>query len=310
MEHFVTLFDQGFLPQGLCLHGSLAAQGEPFRLWVVCMDEAVEASLRALALPHLEIVPVAEVEAAEPRLLEVKPGRTRGEYCWTMTSFAIAHVLRREPSVPRATYVDADVFLFGPASRIFAQMDASGADVLLTDHAFAPEYDQGAEAGRFCVQFVPFRNAPKGREILGWWQDRCHEWCYARVEDGKFGDQMYLNDWPERWPGAVDVLKETTLTLAPWNVEHLHCGPASGIYHFHNLRIYEGWLIKLWHTYTIRGKVRKEIYLPYVQALKAVRKILEAHRIEVGFPPERKDPMGIYRRWRAARKFNVGWARA
>ena len=52
------------------------------------------------------------VRSKRPRLLAVKPGRTRAEYCWTMTPFACQAVFDRDPSSARATYVDADVFFF------------------------------------------------------------------------------------------------------------------------------------------------------------------------------------------------------
>ena len=53
MEHYVTLFDGFFLPQGLALYKSLQRLQEPFTLWVLCMDERASESLARLNLPSL-----------------------------------------------------------------------------------------------------------------------------------------------------------------------------------------------------------------------------------------------------------------
>src|SRR5512134_2537900 len=94
VEHFVTLFDSNYLPMGLALHDSLRRQGQPFHLWVLCMDETVEKQLQRLALPDVTLMPLGSVETRE--LLEIKPGRTRCEYCWTVTPFTFQAVFDRD----------------------------------------------------------------------------------------------------------------------------------------------------------------------------------------------------------------------
>jgi hypothetical protein len=94
VEHFVTLFDHKFLPSGLALHASLSRHARPFRLWILCMDELVEAQLSRLALPDVTLIPLSEFENADLR--RVKPTRGKGEYCWTVTPFTAAAVFARE----------------------------------------------------------------------------------------------------------------------------------------------------------------------------------------------------------------------
>ena len=41
VEHFVTLFDQVFLPQGLALHMSMERHIKNYKLWILCMEDQV-----------------------------------------------------------------------------------------------------------------------------------------------------------------------------------------------------------------------------------------------------------------------------
>src|SRR5690554_6344731 len=110
VEHFVTLFDSNFLPMGLCLHRSLMSHADPFHLWILCMDVTVQQQLSQLGLPCVSLIPLAEVET--DALLARKAGRTRGEYCWTLTPFTPQLVFERDQRVDRVTYLDADLFFF------------------------------------------------------------------------------------------------------------------------------------------------------------------------------------------------------
>jgi hypothetical protein len=283
IEEFATLFDIHYLPQGLCLYRSLLEHGQPFRLWILCLDDEVEEALRRLNLLHIRLISLAQAET--PALRQVKRDRNRAEFCWTLTPFLPEFVLQRMPDAERVTYLDADLFFFQTPQILMEEFEKSDKHVLITEHAFAPEYSRNIRFGRFCVQFITFRNTEPGWRVLRWWQDRCLEWCYAREEDGKFGDQKYLDDWPERFSDEVHVLAQTDKTLAPWNVAYTSrkLGRARPIfYHFHDLRLFQPHWLCLFSGYYI-GPDNGWIYEAYVAVF---RKVLDdMHRVSARRAP-------------------------
>jgi len=311
VEHFCTLFDSNFLPQGLALHASLQRHAPEHVLWILCMDEAVERSLRTLALPGVRLIPLRDLET--PELLSVKPGRSRAEYCWTLTCFLPSAVFARDPSAPRVTYVEADLFFFASPRTLLDELDASGGHVLITEHGFDPRYAYAERNGRFCVQFVTFRNTQQGREVLAWWQERCLEWCFARHEDGKFGDQKYLDLWPSMFGETVHVLSQRPAALGPWNVA-MHSRTGGWIervvfYHFHGLRIFRGGTTQLYFHYEIPRQVQRLIYAPYLDALRTSLRVIQSR--DLAFDPPVLDGgflASLRRRYRAL-KGALGLAR-
>jgi hypothetical protein len=279
-EHFVTLFDASFLPIGLSLYRSLEAHARPFRLWVLAVDEEVERHLARLSLPHLGVIALRAVET--PRLLAVKPGRTRAEYCWTLTPFACQAVFEHVPSASRATYVDADVFFFDDPRILLKELDDSDKHVLITEHAYAPEYDRSHDSGRFCVQFLTFDRSESARDVMRWWQERCLEWCFARYENGKFGDQVYLDQWPALFGDRVQIVGQTAKTLAPWNVRHVSRNGSlvPVMYHFHGLRLLPRRRVRLFKDYDV-GPSGLALYRDYLATLSDVFATLERAGIEV-----------------------------
>ena len=265
MEHFVTLFDSLFLPQGLALHASMQRKLHDYRLWVLCVDDVAHDLLTKLALPNVSLIKLSSVET--PELLAVKPGRGKGEYCWTLTPFAPRFVFEADSSVQRVTYLDADLWFLKAPAPLFAELDASGAGVLITDHAYAPEFDQSERSGQYCVQFMTF-DREHGEPMRRWWEERCVEWCFARFEKNRFGDQKYLDDWPERFGRRVHVLQQQHLAQAPWNSTRFPYSQAV-FYHFQSLRILPGRKVDLGLGYPLNEPLRRHVYAPYLHDLKA-----------------------------------------
>jgi len=183
--------------------------------------------------------------------------------------------------VERVTYLDADLWFRKNPTPIFQEFDKSGKNVLITDHAYSPEYDLSEKSGQFCVQFITFTREG-GESVRKWWEERCIEWCFARYENGKFGDQKYLDDWPERFPEQVHVLSNQGWTLAPWNANRFPY--SNGIFwHFHELRLTEKRskpMVQFTTSYSIPSITRKQIYEPYLEDLRVVIEVMKSHGIQ------------------------------
>ena len=295
MEHYVTLFDSLFLPQGLALHCSMERHIRNFTLWILCVNDETHTILLLLNLPNVRLLQLSNLETAT--LLRVKANRTSGEYCWTLTPFAPRFVFEADATVQRVTYLDADLWFCKPPTSIFQEFFASGKHVLITDHAYAPEYDKSTLSGRYCVQFMTF-DREGGELVRKWWEERCVEWCYNRHEEGRFGDQKYLDDWPERFVNSVHVLSNKELALAPWNAKRY---PASSavFFHFHEFRLVSKREATT-GSYYLPLRSRKAFYAPYVKDIANVlNRLFDLH---VDFKPQTVRPSFFRTIFRIARR--------
>lgn len=255
------------------MHHSLEATGDRFKLYVVCFDELAYQILVKLNLTGVVAIPLDVFES--PQLQQVKSQRTAGEYCWTCTPHVIRYVLDTY-KVSSVTYLDADLCFYAKPSLLLSEFEESGQSVLITEHRYSPRYDHLRKFGVYCVQFMTFKADERGMKVLQWWQDRCIEWCYARYEDQKFGDQKYLDDWTQRFEG-IHVLHHLGGGVAPWNVQQYVLGQSSqrdievnGVplvfFHFHGYRHYRDGVHDL-GNFQLDRSVVDLLYRPYIENL-------------------------------------------
>ncbi len=279
--NFCTLFDSNYLTRGLALHESMVKYIPDFKLFIFAFDDRSHKILTKMKLKNTVVISLKEFEY--PRLLEVKPTRSVAEYCWTSTSSTVLYVLDRF-GVDNCTYIDADICFYSSPEPIFTEMGDKS--ILLTEHRYSPRYNKEVKSGRYCVQFVTFKNDERGRKALTWWRDRCLEWCYDRYEDGKFGDQLYLDDWTERFEG-VHVMQHLGGGLAAWNVQQYDFVEINGkltgkelssgqqfdviFYHYHYLRFFKGGKIELGRR-VLTKNVLDIFYKPYILTLDRLKR--------------------------------------
>lgn len=267
---YCTLFDSYYLSRGLLMLRSLIRFLNPAdRVYVFCFDQTSFDVLKSSGLPG--VVPVSLSEFETPSLIAVKSGRTKGEYCWTCTPHVLLHVLEKKDEF-ECTYLDADLYFYDSPSKALPQQ---GKGVLITEHRYTPRYDQTGTSGVFCVQFVTFRKTDEAMKLLHQWGAQCLEWCYNRVEEGRFGDQKYLDVWPSLG-GFVEVSQNLSVGVAPWNIQQYDARNFDPVfYHFHGVHWYgaAGFFLGGYH---IPGWALNRLYLPYLRELeKESRMLLE-----------------------------------
>jgi len=271
MYNYCTLFNSSYLTRGVAMYESLLSTGADFHLYIFAFDNQCANVLKALKLKKITVVTLSEFE--DEALLKVKKDRTAGEYCWTCTPSIIDYSIRTF-NLENCTYLDADLYFNSDPAVLIEEMGTNS--VLITEHRYLPEYDCTKNAGIYCVQFVTFKNDAHGMKTLLWWKNACLDWCYARCENGKFGDQKYLDDWPERFDG-IHVLQHPGGGVAPWNLMRYDLDSKAFslvFYHFQDLKFLTHEKIEL-GRYKFRKTDIKRLYKPYIRHLESIADKLE-----------------------------------
>jgi hypothetical protein len=282
-NYFCTFFDSRYLIRGLALHESLSrCSTDEFELWILCMDTASYGFLRNANLEKVNLVKLEELERACPDLTRVRGKRGLVEYYFTCKPALISFLLKSHPHIDRLTYLDADLYFFADHSLLNDELSSSSIGIV--EHRFAPNLQSLARTGRYNAGWISIKRDSTGLACVEWWRERCIEWCYDTPDNGRYGDQGYLDEF-KRLFGSVVSVAHKGANLAPWNIGNFMIGSIDGrvvvdgepliFFHFHGLRQVRRWLFDSgFHGFQVSmdRATREQIYRPYVRLLSHYRK--------------------------------------
>ena len=279
--NFCTYFDQHYLPRALALYNSLQKHCPTFHLFALCLDQDSYSLLETARLPHMTPVSLDELEQANPALCRVKTQRSRVEYYYTCGPSFLLYLLGRFPGIDLITYLDSDLYFFSSPKALFDELQEHSVGII--EHRLPTKLvDRYSKFGLYNVGWISFRRDQNGLECLRWWDDQCRKWCYDRVEDNKFADQKYLEQFPVRFR-SVCVIQHKGANLAPWNIGNYRITERAGsvlvddqplvFFHFHGFKMLSRWLFDSnfgWYQVSLSAVVRQCIFLPYIQELRGL----------------------------------------
>ena len=284
MMNFCTYFDSYYMLKGLGLYTSLERVSDDFHLFVMAFDQECFDKLKSLNLKHMTVELLSTIETTE--LLAVKPTRSRGEYCWTCGPSAIYHFLTKY-ELDTITYLDSDLMFMTDPSVVFKEVGNSS--VAITEQGIGDK--EARTYGKYCVQYMTFRNDKDGLGALTWWRDSCIEWCYQKLEATRYADQKYLDEFPKRW-GNVHVIENLGVGIAPWNMHRYEYKDQSFTYrgkeypfvffHFHGVKVEI--IDNILHVNSLHHELNKilidKFYQPYSELLKEVLNKYYGYKID------------------------------
>lgn len=281
LYNFCTEFDKNYLYKGLSLYYSLKDfLKDDFILWILCFDNLTYEILSKLHKKQIKLIKLEEFENED--LKRVKKERTFAEYAWTCTSNLILFLLKNK-DVYSITYLDADLYFFDSPKSIFDEI--GDASLAIIEHNFSENRKHFEKvAGRFNVSIVYAKKNEDGIRAIKWWADKVIEWCYDRYEDGKFGDQKYLDEFPNLFP-YVYVIENKGINVSPWNMSSYHIekkddkiyvnGQPLIFFHFHRFYILNDEKYIPASRYYIPKKTRQYIYEPYWERIKSTMNLVK-----------------------------------
>jgi len=301
---YCTYFDKAFLTKGLALHASLIKYNPEAKLWVLAFDKYTENILKKMKLKGVTVIQLEEFEDKE--LLAIKPTRSKVEYIWTTTPSWPLYIFKKSPKTKYVCYLDADEYFYSSSKAITDE--AQSGSMLAVEHRYLKGMERLIiEDGQFNVAVNVFKNDPIGIKCLKRWRKQCLDWCYWRFEDGKLGDQLYLNEWPKLYGNKLTISKNIGVNVAPWNYSQYKITKVKNnvyinntklvCYHFHQFQILGSNNFSRVLGYTLSKDVVKYIYEPYEDELRKQYRIVKKYdsKFEINLPKNNENKTQLLR---------------
>jgi hypothetical protein len=271
-----TLFNINYLNRGLALIDSLREHYDgSFQLFILCLDQDTYNYFKSKTYKFTRPILIEEIETYYPELQNAKKNRSLIEYYFTLSPIFPLFVLEKF-NVAQITTMDADIFFFSNPELLFK--DIGEYSISITPHNFSTDLVHKEVYGRYNVSFQSFKNNTEGLDCLRKWKNQCIEWCYDRLEEQRFADQKYLDEWPKIYKDLHEI-SVTGSGIAPWNLDKYLKENSNSegriqnsliFYHFHQLRFAGNNIIDLGLTGYLKdvNKISlRKIFIPYLKKL-------------------------------------------
>jgi hypothetical protein len=278
INHFCTYFDQRYLPNALALYESLKKVSYNFKLWALCFDEVSYQRISDLKEVTIQPVSINEFLNIDKELRIAKENRSLIEFYFTCTPSLPLYIFNHFSGLDQITYLDADLFFFQNPEPIFEEINK--ASIAIIPHRFPNKLKYLEENGIYNVGWLTFNRDSEGLECLTRWRNQCIEWCFDYIDESRFADQGYLNEWPRLFKN-ISIIQHKGANLAPWNFSQYKINSLDKViwidedplifYHFQSLvRLKFGFYKLNFGKYksTPTQVLKEKIYRPYLKILE------------------------------------------
>lgn len=245
----VTIFDKNYLARALAFYESAIKHINDPSFLFICSDGKSGEMLKKLQLKKVELKNIDDINDTE--FVETKKNRTPVEYMITAKSCWMNYLVNSDYIAGGEVFAffDPDIYFFSSPDVLIDKIRKGGWSISITPHRFpANKNFLNEKSGRYNAGIIFFRKDEHSKKCLKEWSDQCKKWCLLKNEDGKIGDQGYLNDWPNKYDSVFEI-PDKGFNLGTWNIEKGAVkktadgnfkvfGETLICYHFHGFKAY------------------------------------------------------------------------
>lgn len=214
---YFTICARNYLAYALTLRNSVL-QSSPQADFIIFLADAPLQE----PVPDTHIIPIDALNL--PNLREMAFRYSLMELATAIKPTCFKHLLT-EMGYEQAVYLDPDIQLFAPLSRVDSAF-ADGASFVVTPHILAPLTDDKTptdidilRSGTFNLGFAAARKCDETLAFLDWWENRLYHHGYNDLERGLFVDQKFAELAPSFLPN-LRILHDPGYNVAYWNLAH------------------------------------------------------------------------------------------
>ncbi|HYF83991.1 MAG TPA: hypothetical protein VEB00_13305 [Clostridia bacterium] len=272
-HYYCTVLSKGYIHRGLILYNSLKKYDQDFHFFFICMDDEVNLLLERMTLDRAILLNMKQIEAQDPELAAIKSTCNDKEYIWSSKGSVFLYLFRNYSELNHIVWLDGDIEFYSDPEPIFGELRKCS--ILLTEERFV-ELDSGLNDiyGIFNTGLMGFEKNVNAINCIEWFRSKCIEWCYDRVEPGKWSDQMYVNNWPVMFD-EVRIMKDIGVNVTAWNIQGADVskvdkdiyinGERLVFYHYSGLKFMNYSEFDLCSYIDLPEDVKELIYKPYIE---------------------------------------------
>lgn len=244
--NIATILDKNYLLKSVAFYDALVKFNKEYIFWFLCLDKDTKEILEKLSLNNVITMSIEEI--GDEELLKTRSSRSIAEFAFTSKPAWINYILNKIENGDTLIYADNDIIYFSAPEDISERMKEGGYSIGITLHKFSEKKNwMNEKIGKYNAGLIYFISDQNSRLCVNEWRKQCIDWCYLKYENGKFGDQLYMNKWPEKYKGVYEI-PDKGVNLGSWNIynfkvtergenffideEPLVC------YHFHRIKFY------------------------------------------------------------------------
>ncbi|HYE09517.1 MAG TPA: hypothetical protein VEF53_05010 [Patescibacteria group bacterium] len=272
-HYYCTVLSKGYIHRGLILYNSLKKYDPNFHFYFVCLDDEVKSLLKRMALDSVTLITMNQIEAQDQLLTAIKAKRNDKEYIWSVKASVFLYLFRNYTKLDHILWLDGDTEFYADPEPIFNEL--MKCSILLTKERFVGAYSGLNNIyGIFNTGLMGFKKNSTAINCIRWFRKKCIEWCYDRVEPGKWSDQMYVNNWPIMF-SDLRVMEDIGINVTAWNIQGADVsmldndiyinGERLVFYHYSGLKFMNYSEFDLCSYIDLPKDVKELIYKPYIE---------------------------------------------